>query len=556
MIKFFAFILLLVSGVVNSQVNFRLIAPEGKLKANEKFQVLFVWNVDEVGSEFIAPTFSGCKILSGPTRNITKGNGSNASDLHSVTYLLQAGLGETIHIASATLKLQNETYHTRPCLLSTNELSAIASMNKNSAELQGFLQKGLFVRLEVDKKVCMQGEAITATYKLYSAVEVKSEIVKSPSFLGCSVVEVKGSDYNLPEFKTIDNKQYEVYVLRRVQLYPLQAGTILLDNMVLQNQIKLEDPYLGIVKGDTVSLTLSSPTESVQVNPLPIADGLVGFQNGVGRWTMQASWKKKTVHVNEISSLMLSLVGEGNFMQISPPDIQWPPSVDELGRNVVDSISEGNVPLKGRKSVVYAFSAKAIGKIVVPPILFSYYDTYTHTIKTLRLALPPLEVLPPVKSFGSKQKVNRSKSESSFLYYCAALLLGALAVFVLVKRRFRRPKSIYAPPMAEGIPFTPLESIPTTDGQFYTSLKAALLHNVSIVLGLENHVSVSKITDALLSNNYGEMVLEQWNSIIAQCDHQIYTGQEDAFAANVLRENAIQFQDKIVAFKSKQEFKK
>ena len=53
------------------------------------------------------------------------------------------------------------------------------------------------MKVLVDKKVCFVGEPVTATFKLYSRLESKSDIVKNPGFYGFTVQDMINLDNRL-----------------------------------------------------------------------------------------------------------------------------------------------------------------------------------------------------------------------------------------------------------------------------------------------------------------------------------------------------------------------
>jgi hypothetical protein len=52
------------------------------------------------------------------------------------------------------------------------------------------MQRNLFMKVLVDKRVCYVGEPVTAVFKLYSRLESKSDIVKNPGFYGFTVQDM------------------------------------------------------------------------------------------------------------------------------------------------------------------------------------------------------------------------------------------------------------------------------------------------------------------------------------------------------------------------------
>ena len=93
------------------------------------------------------------------------------------------------------------------------------------------MQRNLFMKVLVDKRSCFVGEPVTATFKLYSRLESKSDIVKNPGFYGFTVQDMISLDDKFSTTENINGKNFDVHLVRKVQLYPLQAGIFNIDAM-------------------------------------------------------------------------------------------------------------------------------------------------------------------------------------------------------------------------------------------------------------------------------------------------------------------------------------
>ena len=88
------------------------------------------------------------------------------------------------------------------------------------------INRNMFVRLEVDRRSCYVGEPVVATYKLYTRLKSESNLVKNPSFNGFSVIDLQQPDNTSYQVEKLNGRDYNVYIVRKVQLYPLLAGDL------------------------------------------------------------------------------------------------------------------------------------------------------------------------------------------------------------------------------------------------------------------------------------------------------------------------------------------
>src|SRR4051812_4023844 len=91
------------------------------------------------------------------------------------------------------------------------------------------LKKNFFLLAEVNKTTCYVGENLMATFKAYSRLNANSRVVKRPSLTGFSVLEMVDAYNNEPSVEKWKGKPYFAHLIRKVQLFPLQAGTYQLD---------------------------------------------------------------------------------------------------------------------------------------------------------------------------------------------------------------------------------------------------------------------------------------------------------------------------------------
>lgn len=250
----------------------------------------------------------------------------------------------------------------------------------------------LFVVAQVDKKECFAGEPLVATFTLFSRVNSSSEVIKNPGFYGFSVVDVPHATEQPQGVQNRYGTFYITHVLRKVQLYPLQTGTLLIDEMSVNNVVDKIDGRGAITQGE--ELVTSNPI-TIRVKALPPTD-TKNFSGAVGSFSMAAHLNSNKLHKNESGQLVVTISGKGNFLQVDAPDINWPQGIEGFDAVATDNLQKDKVPISGSRQYTYNFALDKEGTFVIPPVLFTYFNPVTKQYKTIKTDSLRFTVLPAV----------------------------------------------------------------------------------------------------------------------------------------------------------------
>src|SRR5690606_36463897 len=91
--------------------------------------------------------------------------------------------------------------------------------------------------LETNRESVYVGESVVATYKLFSRMRSESRLARNPSFNGFSVIDMPVQD-GVMGTVTKNEKEFNVFEIRKAQLYPLLLGEIKIDEAVLEYYIR------------------------------------------------------------------------------------------------------------------------------------------------------------------------------------------------------------------------------------------------------------------------------------------------------------------------------
>ncbi|MEP6949136.1 MAG: BatD family protein [Ginsengibacter sp.] len=437
---FFILVIFAATGSCNAlfaQVSFTTVCPQKKIGKSEYLQLQFkVANASNV-ENITPPSFKNFSIVSGPNQEsgMTSINGK-VDQYVSISYFLKPNSTGNFTIAPATAKADGKELQSNPVNVEVTDapsssagnnsanslsLSPFANMNldfppepavhrfddyilKKGENINDKVQKNLFVKLDVSKTSCFVGEPIIASYKLYTRLRSESNVTSAPSFNGFSVSELELNNHNSAGTEKYNGREYNVYTLRKVQLYPLQPGTITLDPVVADNKVTfLKSEYAGTQRGDLFydmlqnfadatspqdavieqHVTLQSKPVEITVKPLPQENRPPDFKGAVGNFTIQSSFQKDKITTDDAGNLKVVIGGTGNIQLINAPKINWTDGIDGFDAKIADDIDKLSVPMKGGKTFTFPFTVSNAGTYTIPAVSFSFFDPVSSVYKTL-----------------------------------------------------------------------------------------------------------------------------------------------------------------------------
>ena len=480
-----------------AQAKFSVVCPNKTIGKNDILQVQFkMENANNVES-IVPPDFKNFNIVSGPNQESSSSNiNGKVTQYVAVGFSLQPKKPGTFTIGSAKAVADGKNYTSNPVTIQVTNASSMLPKNNNSAnsnplsafpgfnfdipsapvrrEFDDFIlkpgenvaaktQKNLFIKTDVSKTNCYVGEPIVVSFKLYTRLHSETTITNAPSFNGFSVSDLDVNNNAAQE--KYNGRLYNVYTLRKVELYPLQAGKITIDSVVADNKVtfikseyansQLNSGFFDMLQnfGDAgipasglveQNVTLKTAPVTVDVKPLPSEGMPQDFRGAVGDFKISASLVKDNITTDDAGTLKVVVSGKGNIQLVNAPKIVWPEGIDAYDAKVKDNVDKSQVPMQGSKVFSFPFTVSKPGNYKIDSILFSYFDPETATYKTEYT--PSLEVHVskgsghPQNSFAKNNKNvsdnNSFISTKTELFAGIVLLLGIilLVIFLIIKK--------------------------------------------------------------------------------------------------------------------------
>lgn len=432
------------------------------------------------------------------------------------------------------------------------------------------INKNIFVKVDATKTSCYVGEPILVTYKLYTRLKSESNIVKNPSFNGFSVIDMMRSINAYSLVEQLNGRDYNVYTLRKAQLYPLQAGDVTLETASVENDIHFikeeylrnnnngffNDPSLMPIPADAMvdeKVTLQSKPLVINVKPLPEQGKPADFNGAVGDFKITTAVERDSISTDDAGKLKLVIEGQGNLNLVNAPELSWPNGMQAYEPSMQEDIDRQSAPLSGSKQFVFDFTVDAAGVYTLPAAAFSYFDPASAQYKTVTAApitikvskgtgkRPAIQAKQPVKS--TKESFFETIFTKRWILVVAliALLLIGLIVYLRIEKKHKqaaqvkqikqKEEEVARPLVKEGsVPLVLSKALLQTDDApaFYATLDRELKNFLAKKLNLQSGtLNKRMISDALMEKNISAEDSEAVLNLLDEISMQLYTPVAD-----------------------------
>ncbi|MBI3719387.1 MAG: BatD family protein [Sphingobacteriales bacterium] len=597
-----------------AQIKFTAHVSYNTVARDQALQLEFVVEGAEGADDFTAPSFTGFNILQGPAYGsyFSVNNGEVTKGIN-ITYILMPQKPGKLVIDAAQVKVKGKIYRSNPVTITVlNQLSGSSNNNaivtvpplpgfrsnsSNNPDNKEFIlrkgedpiakiQKNLFVQVEVNKQTCYEGEPIVATYKLYTRLRSVSRVTKRPSFNGFSVVEMTQPENMDFRPDQLNGKPIYSTIIRKVQLFPLQSGQLILEPVEIASQVRFlkagEKPKTNnnvddlfndffddeMLNGETEehNLTQESKPVTITVKPLPEAGKPVNFNGAVGKFTIQTALNNNDIAANENGTLKVVVEGKGNLSMINTPAINWPNGMEGFEATARENIDNATSPTSGTKAFEYPFTVNEKGKYEIPAVSLSYFNPETEKYETANSAVLDFAVnrvaekktpLVAVKDYPQEEEeifIDKAKN-----FYDDTLKgewwWPAIALVLLIwggyqwrqKIKLSRAKNELKRIIEEENKEADAEAVPLTEGLITTfntdpldKARQQLKNNNAIGFYNELHAAVwsflqqkyqlspmdmnkRSVSDKLRADLFGENIVADFVQILNTCELALYT---------------------------------
>jgi hypothetical protein len=278
---------------------------------------------------FLPPVFTSFRVINGPeVYSGTQTSKSGVVAVKNYVYTLEALQVGSFTIPAAAIVMNGRQWQSNSVPLNVISNNATQQNEKGISDQQLMpgedpykkMNQNLFLKLLVNRTSCFVGEPVLATFKLYSRLSSKSDIVKNPGFYGFTVFDVINLADNKSTTEQINGKWFDVHTVRQVQLYPLRAGTFSIDPMEVQNEVAFTKssvynkpeqeiteglPFEKAIGENIYENTISTKAVMITVKAHPENNKPEDFTGATGNFNISSRLVKNEIAKNEEGFLKL-----------------------------------------------------------------------------------------------------------------------------------------------------------------------------------------------------------------------------------------------------------
>ena len=524
------------------------------------------------GKNFQPPAFKDFNLLSGPNQSIstTSFNGKWTRSL-TYSYNLQPKKIGKFTIPSASITAGGKK-------LATKRLQIEVVKGKNNTattqeELEEQIETQIYIKAIPSSIEARVGEQIILDYKIYTTKQVESyNPISELDYAGFFAEDLRS--YNSQVVKeVIDGVQYSTKIIKKVALFPQQAGILEIPPLRMQvavaspNQTKRRRSIFSQV--DLIRLQVATKMLNINVRDLP-DNPPASFSGAVGHYTMEARTNSRLINTNDAFSLQLSVSGDGDLKLVQAPDLMLGDSFEIFDTKVVGE--NALVPRQGRfvgkKVFDYLITPKYPGQFKLNP-KFTYYDV--DSLGYITLESEPLAIS-IAQGDQSKAVIEREKEAvvtlrgiaktanwqekstplfGSPLFYILLglplLLLGG--AYFYKQRQFKLLNVDTEALRRQRANKVALKRLETANGflkenksrQFYDEVSRAMLDYVSDKLNIPfSKMSKDNVRDKLLELKVSETPIQQFIHVIKTSEMALFAGKDNSSAMQEVYQQAVE----------------
>lgn len=338
-------------------------------------------------------------------------NGNITSSL-SYSYAITPKKTGKINVKHVIFEIEGKKYSTNSIELKV--IKDEAKEDKNLTKKNNMV----FITAEVDNKKPYVNEPITYTFRFYRKVQVGNNKVNLPEFKDFWVEDYPNTTGKQIEYeKFIDNDKYAITEVKKY-LLPSKSGEIVIPpaffavEVIYQDQ---EDDFgFGLFSNNRTKVEkLKTEPIKIMVSDLP-TNKPKDFSNIVGKnISLDTEVKQNSNNVGDSISLDFRIKGKGNIFDFSKLEIPESSAYKVYKDKPVQKLLEENNKRVAQKDIKFSIVSNQKGKINIPSIKFSYFDTNEKTFKELSSKPINLNITGDEEKIEAKNNFNINEKTDS-----------------------------------------------------------------------------------------------------------------------------------------------
>jgi hypothetical protein len=396
--KWLTIIAFLICIITNAQVEVKSFVNTETVRLGEYVQYTIESN--EQG-KFILPEFKDFKVVRGggisSNTSISYVNGKMTRVAsYSTSYLLQPLKKGTFTIPAGKIEVNGTTYQSNTVKIIVEE------GNTNTTD-----DSELFARIELNKSSCYVGEAIVATYVVYSKYRPDGYDMANLNTNQDFWTEELSNEPKLGT-KNIDGTTYYSLEIKKLVLLPQTSGKLTIKPFEASLRITTRKNYYGFSVPESVVKNVTSTSSKIDVRPLPkeVTDGFVGS------FSVYAELSKTETKTDEGFDVKIKIEGTGNLNRVNELNITFPESFDVYDPEISDKSKISANGFSGSKTFQYFVIPRQVGEFTIEPFVLTYFDSKTQSVKTTSTPAFTINVAQGEETAISTTQQNKAKDST------------------------------------------------------------------------------------------------------------------------------------------------
>ncbi len=585
--KYFFVLFLILSASILSAQTFTAEVNANPVGVGEVFQISFTFSGGGSGNPagFQPPSFKDFRVAAGPfqSQSFNFINGRSSSS-QSYAYNLVAQAKGKFTIGSAAISYGGKVLKTQPLVIEVtahtggggNQSSGQTGSQSGGSQQVSSTQIGenLFIKAIADKNTAYTGEQVTVTYKLYTRLQIaQPQISKLPGYQGFWAEEIETPNTLNLSRETFNGKVYNTAVLKKVALFPSQAGKFDITPFKLKLKVVLEkrrksqgffddffnDPFSQ--QQEVIEYEAVSNTVNIQSLKIPDNNKPANYSNAVGSYKMDVTIDKQKVKQHDPVTLKISMSGTGNIQMLESPNLNLPAQFDKFDPKTNVDITRNGI-IGGKKTFEYLIVPRAEGKVEIPALSFSFFNPAKKSFETLTSQPYSVEIERGEGQFANSnpniskedvkllgQDIRYIKTTEPNLQPIGSYLilkpltwilftlpiLGVFGLFLFKKREEKLLSNVSlsrnrkAEKLAKGRLKTAAKTLKARDNEaFYLSVSSALFGYVEDKFSIpKSDLSYNTIIEKLEQNNFPAELSTRLKAALEECEFARFAPASD-----------------------------
>lgn len=569
------------------------ISAEGPdiVEVGQQFRVEYYVNSQSISSNPRLQEPKGLEVLYGPARSsqssvqIINGKVSQSSST-TFTYTMVANSIGTFTIPGVSMTVEGNTYTSNSVTIKVIK----ASNNNGSSQQQSssnrrqvissggsttINNKDLYISVSANKNQVYEQEPVLLTYKVYTKVNLTQLSGKMPDLKGFMVKEIALPQQKTFSIERVGNENYYTTIWSKYVMFPQQTGKLEVPKIKFEGVVTMANPNIDIFDAffngtsGTIEKTKILMAPSVAINVKPLPNKPTDFSGGVGNFTISATLKTSKPKENETMNIQVVVSGTGNLNLIKAPKIDFPAEFDVYDPKTTDHTKLSISGMQGKLVIEYLAVPKRKGHFVIPPIKLVYFDSPTHTYKTIQTNELEVDVAKGEKNIyaGSQQEIlvnndiryiktgNVTLSKSiyfiwnTYIYWLIYVLLIIIFVvlWIILQRNIKInndsliKRTRHASRVATSRMKKALQSMKTNKpDMFYENTLTALTGFVSDKFNIPiSELNKQRIQEELRQRNIDQNIIDSYLGLLDDCELYRYSSVSNSESLQDIYDKAV-----------------